>query len=104
MTEEEFLVLFRKTKAVVDEASSLENLIGIGTFLTNYDKYKDYIFEGYTKEALDSSSFREYVRHMMCMTLHMDNLVSEEKKKETKYVAPTNVINFYDYRSKRFAN
>jgi hypothetical protein len=100
MNEEEFLVLFRKTKAVIDEASSRHKLIGAGTFLSNYDKYKEYIFEGYTKEALDSSSFREYVWHMMGMTLHLDNLVSEEEK----YVAPTNVVNFYEYRSKRFAN
>ena len=100
MNEEEFLVLFRKTRNIIDEASSCEKVIGLGNFLSYFDKYKDYIFKGYTKEALNSPSFRDYVWHMMNMTLHVDTLVLEEEK----YVAPTNVINFYEYHSKRFAS
>jgi hypothetical protein len=99
MTEEEFLRIFRKTKRLVDDAKSCQNLIGVDRFLTCYEKYKHYIFQDYEKECLDSSSFREYIYHMTCM---VKNLEKEASKIEIKI--PSNIINFQEYATKRAYN
>lgn len=96
MTPEEFIAFLRKTKSVIDDATSCQGEVGIGTFLTYWDKYKHYIFQGYTQECLDSTSFRDYVWHMMCMTKVLDKQI----EKDRAYI-PKNVINFYDYQQKK---
>jgi len=97
MTEEQFLILFRKTKNVIDDAVSCQKAIGMPTFFEYFEKYKRIIFDDYTEECLEASSFKEYVWHMMNMTQHLDNQIPKEKK----YITPSNVVNFYDYYEKK---
>lgn len=99
MTQEEFLVLFRKVRILVDDAKSQQHQIGFDCFLTLYDRYKNYIFQDYTQECLDSSSFREYVWHMMCLTIHLT-----DEKEGNKIPLPSNVVSFKEYANKRAYN
>ena len=93
MTAEEFLAFLRKTKFLIDDAIPCQGEVGIGTFLTYYDKYKHIIFKGYTQECLESKSFKDYVWHMMCMTVRLD----KENKVEEIPLEASNVVDFYDY-------
>ena len=86
------LPLLHKTKNLIDDATRLQKEIGLGNFLLGWEQYKHSVFRGYTRECLDSISFRDYVWHMTCMV----NLLEKNKEKDNSY--SNNVINFQDYR------
>lgn len=93
--EKDFLELVRKTKSLIDEATELQKVVGVGNFLFYWDKYKYIIFPSYTKECVNSSSFRNYVWHMMCMTKFIDKNIEKEPPQIS------NVVNLNDYIPKR---
>jgi len=94
MIEEEFLALFKQTKKLIDDANKCRSAIGLGAFMTNWQKYKSTVFADYTEECLDSSSFRDYVFDMMCMQKYLN------KFKSSTPAINTNIINFADYKKR----
>src|ERR1700729_724007 len=90
--EKDFVELLDKTSCLIDDATHLQKEVGLGTFLTYWDKYKNLTFPGYTQECLNSSSFRNYVWLMMGMVKLIDKNVEEDK------TSINNIVNFCDYK------
>ena len=86
------LQLLHKTKNLIDDATCLQKEVGLGNFLLGWEKYKHSIFKNYTRECLDSVSFRDYVWHMTCMV----KLLEKNTEKDQNF--SNNVINLFDYR------
>ncbi len=98
MTAEEFISLLRKSKCLMDEARIHEQHLCIESFFKYYERYKHYIFQGYSQECIDSSSFRDNVWQAMCLVLYTEQ---DKTKTSPKSSIPSNVVNFNKYAKRR---